>query len=647
MGEDALARFRREHMGVVFQSFHLIPTMTAIENVATPLELAGARGRLRAGGGRAGGDGARRRGATTTRRSSRAASSSGWRWPARRWRGRRSCWPTSRPATSTAPRGRRSSSCSSGCATGTGRRWCWSRTRPEIATRCDRVLRLRDGRPRRASGAQPPCAARGRHQYRDCESAALADPRREAASRLARAAPRLRELRGGLAGFRVFLACLALGVAAIAAVGSVRAAIGHGLAREAAALLGGDAEIEFTYRFADPDERAWMDGERHRGLRDRRLPLAARGPPARRRARAHAGAGQGGGRPLSADRGGGAGRRRQPRRGAGRRRAGCPGLVAERVLVDRLGLAPGAVVRLGTQDFRLAGTLALGARRLAARREPSARASSSGGRSWRRAGFSPRASMFDCSYRLRLAARGRPRRAAQARPRPASATPACSGATAASGPPGIGRFLDRLGAFLVLVGLAGLAVGGIGVAAAVRAHLEAKTAHHRHAEDPRRHRRHHLRRLPDRDRPSGAARHRPRPRRSAPALPLVAAPLPRRAPAGARRVRPLPAPAGRGGALRPAHGAPLHALAAGARPRHPRRRAFPRPHRRPPRLAAPRLSPRHGRRSPRCWSRPRRSSPARPGWRSAPPAGWPARWPRSSPPPRPAPSRPPPGARAG
>lgn len=43
MDEDALARFRRAHMGVVFQSFHLIPTMTALENVAVPLELAGAR----------------------------------------------------------------------------------------------------------------------------------------------------------------------------------------------------------------------------------------------------------------------------------------------------------------------------------------------------------------------------------------------------------------------------------------------------------------------------------------------------------------------------------------------------------------------------------------------------------------------------
>jgi putative ABC transport system ATP-binding protein len=42
MNEDALARFRRGNMGIVFQSFHLIPTMTALENVAVPLELAGA-----------------------------------------------------------------------------------------------------------------------------------------------------------------------------------------------------------------------------------------------------------------------------------------------------------------------------------------------------------------------------------------------------------------------------------------------------------------------------------------------------------------------------------------------------------------------------------------------------------------------------
>ncbi len=43
MSEDRLAAFRRNTMGIVFQSFHLIPTMTALENVATPLELAGRR----------------------------------------------------------------------------------------------------------------------------------------------------------------------------------------------------------------------------------------------------------------------------------------------------------------------------------------------------------------------------------------------------------------------------------------------------------------------------------------------------------------------------------------------------------------------------------------------------------------------------
>ncbi len=46
LGEDDLARFRRAHVGIVFQAFHLVPTMTALENVALPLEFAGARDAL-------------------------------------------------------------------------------------------------------------------------------------------------------------------------------------------------------------------------------------------------------------------------------------------------------------------------------------------------------------------------------------------------------------------------------------------------------------------------------------------------------------------------------------------------------------------------------------------------------------------------
>ncbi|MEC9267642.1 ABC transporter ATP-binding protein [Pacificispira sp.] len=43
LDEDGLARFRRDNLGIVFQNFHLVPTMTAVENVAIPLELAGRR----------------------------------------------------------------------------------------------------------------------------------------------------------------------------------------------------------------------------------------------------------------------------------------------------------------------------------------------------------------------------------------------------------------------------------------------------------------------------------------------------------------------------------------------------------------------------------------------------------------------------
>lgn len=69
----------------------------------------------------------------------------------------------------------------------------------------------------------------------------------------------LRELRGGLKGFRVFIACLALGVAAIAAVGTVSQALVDGIAREGQAILGGDMSFSLTQRAASPDERAYLE----------------------------------------------------------------------------------------------------------------------------------------------------------------------------------------------------------------------------------------------------------------------------------------------------------------------------------------------------------------------------------------------------
>jgi len=68
----------------------------------------------------------------------------------------------------------------------------------------------------------------------------------------------LRELRGGLRGFYVFIACIALGVMAIAGVGSVAASLGEGLAREGRTLLGGDVAFSLFQREAKPDEIAFL-----------------------------------------------------------------------------------------------------------------------------------------------------------------------------------------------------------------------------------------------------------------------------------------------------------------------------------------------------------------------------------------------------
>ena len=68
----------------------------------------------------------------------------------------------------------------------------------------------------------------------------------------------LRDLRGGLAGMWVVLACLALGVAAIAAVGSLRAAVDRGMAADGARLLGGDISIESGAEPLPDALRTWL-----------------------------------------------------------------------------------------------------------------------------------------------------------------------------------------------------------------------------------------------------------------------------------------------------------------------------------------------------------------------------------------------------
>ncbi len=286
------------------------------------------------------------------------------------------------------------------------------------------------------------------------------------ASRFAR-----RELRGGLHGFRIFLACLALGVAAIAAVGTVRASIEAGLAREGARLLGGDAEVEFTYRFARDDELGWLNSiastvsetvdfrsmvvvdrgaEAERALTqvravDTAYPLigAVTLDPAMPLATAFAGDN------------------------------GLPGAVMERLLADRLALTTGDIFRLGEQDFILSAILAaypdnssggfgLGPHTLVLTKDLAA------------SGLIAEGTLFSTMYRLDLPADAN----LQTLEDSADARLAQSGARwrdARQGASGAERFIDRLGSFLVLIGLSGLAVGGVGVSAAVNAYLSGKT----------------------------------------------------------------------------------------------------------------------------------------------------------------------------
>src|SRR5262245_24691199 len=69
----------------------------------------------------------------------------------------------------------------------------------------------------------------------------------------------LREMRGGLRGFAVFISCIALGVAAIAGVGSFARSLGDGLAREGRIILGGDVSFSLMAREASPAERKFLD----------------------------------------------------------------------------------------------------------------------------------------------------------------------------------------------------------------------------------------------------------------------------------------------------------------------------------------------------------------------------------------------------
>ncbi len=277
-----------------------------------------------------------------------------------------------------------------------------------------------------------------------------------------------RELRGGVRGLRIVVACLALGVAVIAAVGSLRAGIDRGLASDGRTLLGGDIAIESGGQRLPDEVRSWLTD---RGNRLSEMTLM--------RSMVVAGSGE---RQLielkAVD-------RAWPLLGAPvldppltvadalGERDGRFGVVLQPVVIDRLGVHAGDVVRIGNARFTVRATLVDEPDRvtgvaasLAPRAVISADALAATGL------LAPGAMI---GYTTRVLG-------------PPGTDPAqlIAGLRAAfpdqgwrirdfhNAAPGVTRFVEQTGLFMTLVGLTSLLVGGIGAANGVRAWLEAR-----------------------------------------------------------------------------------------------------------------------------------------------------------------------------
>ncbi len=289
-----------------------------------------------------------------------------------------------------------------------------------------------------------------------------------------------RELRGGIKGFRIVLACLALGVAAIAGIGSLSRAIEDGLRRDARKLLGGDLAFTLVHRPAGAAELAWL---RARGEVSTAADL-----------RAMAYVNGAGGAPPEA----GKDRLLVELKGVDGRyplfgevvadgrvldahtlaevlapQGGRHGALVDPLLLARLGLKLGAVLKIGGAQIEIRGTL---------EREPdrATRLFTLGPRvlvsedALLATGLVQPGSLIFYQHRLKLPAGASPAAAIDAAKKafPEAGWRIRSTAEAA---PGLDTFLSRLTLYLTLVGLTALLVGGLGIASGVKAWLDGRT----------------------------------------------------------------------------------------------------------------------------------------------------------------------------
>jgi putative ABC transport system permease protein len=280
----------------------------------------------------------------------------------------------------------------------------------------------------------------------------------------------LRELRGGLSGFYIFIACIALGVTAIAGVGSLAGSLADGLAREGRVMLGGDVAVSLIHREADPAELDYLNG---RGTVSSAATL---------RAMARKSDGNAtlvelkavdsayplfGAVKLNPD---------MTLADATAQRDGVFGAAADPTLMARLDLKPGARVTVGNATFeirtviesepdKLSIGIGFGPRLMVSEASLSA------------SGLIQPGSLVRWHYRVRLPAVDATDAQAKAVASGAQAQFPKAGweiRTRTNASPMLERNVERFTQFLTIVGLTALLVGGVGVGNAVKSHLDRK-----------------------------------------------------------------------------------------------------------------------------------------------------------------------------
>jgi len=275
----------------------------------------------------------------------------------------------------------------------------------------------------------------------------------------------LREMRGGLAGFRVFIACLALGVAAIAAVGAVTQGILDQLTLKGQEILGGDVDIRFSQRDADADEVAYLQQNSLTVARVMRLRTMARASKERTLVELKAVEDA---YPLYGDL-----ELSKAQEGVFARRSGIWGAAIDPFLATKLGIGVGDTLKIGDINFQIRALI---------EKEPDK--SNEGFQlgptvlvpyaAMPETGLIRLGSLIRYHYRVQLA----PDVDVEAWKTQLNEAFPDAGwriRDRSNGAPGVRRFVDQMGMFLTLVGLTALTVGGVGVGNAVRGYLDGKT----------------------------------------------------------------------------------------------------------------------------------------------------------------------------